>query len=1644
MAGINTSTITSKTGGDLTIKDDNGNETLVLKETASAVNEVAIANAATGNGPIISTQGGDTNVDLNLAPKGTGAVKSTTKVMPAGDTAAGDDAAIGYTSVEGLILTGQGSTNDVTIKNDADTAVIQIPTGGTGVTMAGTLGVTGALTANAGVVVDNITIDGTEIDLSSGDLTVDVAGDIILDAGGGDVKVAAAGTNILAITNSSSDVVFQPQVDAKDLKFNQYDGRTILEVNDAGYVAIANGATGAGELRIYEDSDNGSHYFGIKAGSMAASLDYVLPTADGSNGQQLTTDGSGNLSWTNQGASGGGSVAADDINAGDAAVTLTTSTGNITIDAAANDSDIILKGTDGGADTTFLTIDGSDAGTATFNHDIKLQSDASVIHFGANDEITLTHVHNEGLALKHTATADDKPIVLTLQTGETDIAANDVIGKIAFQAPDEGTGTDAILVAAAIQARSEGDFAADANATSIDFMVGASEAAATKVTIESTGNMNFDDGRGPVFGGGSNRPSFIGHKSNETLTLNLGGSAAMQISGNSAHLATFSGRIITDDATEATSTTDGSLQTDGGLSVAKSAVIGDDLDLLSNGAILNIGNAQKFTLTHSNANNTVVASANHRLAFGNAAEYIAGDATDLTIASSAKINLNATSDIHIPNDVGIVFGGASEKIEGDGTDLTISANNLTIDCEADLILDAGGNDFKFKAAGTEILNISNSSSDVVIKPIVDAKDIIFQQRDGTEVARVEDNGTFNVVADKLAIDGTAITATAAEVNLIDGGTSRGTTAVANGDGFLHNDGGTMRMTNVSKLADLFAGTGIDASSAVLSVAAAQTGITSLLATDIKIGEDDQTKIDFETADEIHFYAANAHEVTLAANELSPATSDGIALGTGSKMWSDLFLASGGVVNFNNGDVTLTHSSNTVTVAGGTLATAALTTSTIVASGIIKTDDTTEATSTTDGSLQTDGGLSVAKDIVGGDDLILLSDAAVIHFGADKEVTLAHDADVGLTLKHTATADNKPVILTLESAEAALTGGEVIGQINFKPGDSDGTDGAAVSAAIQAVAEATFAADNNQTSLAFMLGRSEDATGVLEKMKLSSAGELTVNSQITYSATAGGTLNLVANDGNAMDNNDQIGVIQFQGAEDGSNNLQSGAKISAVCAADWSGTENATSLKFYTMSGNASSDLTLTLASGKNATFAGRVLVDSTTDATSTTDGSLQTDGGLSVTKDIVIGDGKTIGSATTNGALTIASNGLLTAAAGITSTAAANTLGATSFNEQNITNVGIIEADRIQSDADAAGLNINFDGDTGTNLISLKDNLADALSIVEGSNDYFVVVTTNGSEAVNLGHGVSGTAITIGHTTSETTVADNLTVTGDLSVNGDTTTFTSANSQDPLVIIKNTTNDANGARLQLVKDKGAAGADDDVNGLIQFIGDDANQDQVTFAEIKSQVKNSANGQEGGKFTISVAEHDGTSTAGLVIEDGDADGELDVTLGAGTKSNTKIEGVLTQGANPGGAGAVYSFTKYFNNAADDTEQNVALVSFTNNNSNAMVKVQVAVSSDNGQKATFSERLIMMLRAQNSNCDFFQGTQSNTNASGGSLNSAGSVAIDVSNVLGSPTPASNAAQTRNITVKCDTNDNSSTDIVVHVQVFNVVGDVTVLPA
>ena len=186
---------------------------------------------------------------------------------------------------------------------------------------------------------------------------------------------------------------------------------------------------------------------------------------------------------------------------------------------------------------------------------------------------------------------------------------------------------------------------------------------------------------------------------------------------------------------------------------------------------------------------------------------------------------------------------------------------------------------------------------------------------------------------------------------------------------------------------------------------------------------------------------------------------------------------------------------------------ALTTAAITASGIIKTDDSTAATSTTDGSLQTDGGLSVVLDAVIGDDLFMLSDAAVIHFGADSDITLTHTADVGLALKHTATADDKPIVLTLQTGETDMAANDVIGKLAFQaPDEGTGTDAILVAAAVQAVAEGNFSSSNNATRLEFHTGASELAA---VKMTLNSTGAVKpVTYQETYvSLTAAGTVDL---------------------------------------------------------------------------------------------------------------------------------------------------------------------------------------------------------------------------------------------------------------------------------------------------------------------------------------------------------------------------------------------------------------------------------------------------------------------------------------------------------------------------------------------------------
>ena len=233
----------------------------------------------------------------------------------------------------------------------------------------------------------------------------------------------------------------------------------------------------------------------------------------------------------------------------------------------------------------------------------------------------------------------------------------------------------------------------------------------------------------------------------------------------------------------------------------------------------------------------------------------------------------------------------------------------------------------------------------------------------------------------------------------------------------------------------------------------------------------------------------------------------------------------------------------------------------------------------------------------------------------------------------------------------------------------------------------------------------------------------------------------------------------------------------------------------------------------------------------------------------------------------------------------------------------------IAGDVDIAGdltLSAGADGaleftNASENSIKVPDNVANALIIEEADNAYMTFDTSNLSERIKLSQHttiIDDKKLYFGtgedwHIEYDEDGDDVLRMGGiGMVITTDTATFTSANANDPLVIIKNTTNDTNGGTLRLVNDKGAAGADNDICGQIQFYGDDDNQDNIEFASIIGQVADASNGAEGGKLIFRVASHDGEANNGLIIQDGDAEDEIDVIIANGDSSMTTVSGDFT--------------------------------------------------------------------------------------------------------------------------------------------------------
>ena len=154
----------------------------------------------------------------------------------------------------------------------------------------------------------------------------------------------------------------------------------------------------------------------------------------------------------------------------------------------------------------------------------------------------------------------------------------------------------------------------------------------------------------------------------------------------------------------------------------------------------------------------------------------------------------------------------------------------------------------------------------------------------------------------------------------------------------------------------------------LAIAAAQTTITSLLATDIKIGEDDQTKIDFETADTINFYAGNEKQLILTDGALTPGADNILDLGSSGVEFKDGYFD--GTVTADafagplTGNVTGNASGTAATVTGAAQSniTSLGTLTTLTVDNVITNGTTIGHTDDTDLMTLADGILTVAGEV----------------------------------------------------------------------------------------------------------------------------------------------------------------------------------------------------------------------------------------------------------------------------------------------------------------------------------------------------------------------------------------------------------------------------------------------------------------------------------------------------------------------------------------------------------------------------------------------------------------------------------------------------------------------------------------------------------
>ena len=325
---------------------------------------------------------------------------------------------------------------------------------------------------------------------------------IAVDTSGGGLKKLTRSTLVAGLATSSglSNVV---EDTTPQLGGNLDTNSNNILIDDAHFIGDENG----NEQIIFQTTSSAVNQFDVTNAATGNAPKLSATGGDSNIDLELEAKGTGHVTIRGNTNSGAIQFNCEDNSHGQILIAQDHSQGvtnTLTLPAGSSSTLVSLVSTDTLTNKTLTSpaintaivpasADGATLGTASAEFSDLFLADGGTIQFGNDQEITLTHVADSGLTLKHASTSDDKFPTLTLAAGDNDIAADDKLGVINFIAPDEGAGTDAITVAAGIEAVSEGDFSASVNTTKLSFKTATSGVATEKMSLSSAGLLTIAD-----------------------------------------------------------------------------------------------------------------------------------------------------------------------------------------------------------------------------------------------------------------------------------------------------------------------------------------------------------------------------------------------------------------------------------------------------------------------------------------------------------------------------------------------------------------------------------------------------------------------------------------------------------------------------------------------------------------------------------------------------------------------------------------------------------------------------------------------------------------------------------------------------------------------------------------------------------------------------------------------------------------------------------------------------------------------------------------------------------------------------------------------------------------------------------------------